>query len=209
MRLKSSVEELLKIAESDTEEEARIPEELAEVYSFLQAFKLTPGRHKVKTKYIYKLYRKWSVEPITHQTFTNKVTTFIKLRNGYFMLNKDVLKIYDLVEGKTTSKKRHKTINDMKKVKEFILEKRWSKGRFYYRDYIFLYLFQDWAGGYRINHQTFNKVMVKTMNTVRGHGKFKSFGIDTNLFKKDLTVEKVNQYIERYENDKEKRKSRK
>lgn len=87
-----SEEELLKSLES---EEEIIPQAANNVVAFLLFYNIEPGVFPVKSRVLYKLYTKYTKEPVPVQVFSLEVGNYIKNVTGYLHINKSAFKIAD------------------------------------------------------------------------------------------------------------------
>lgn len=87
-----SEEELLKSLES---EEEIIPQAANNVVAFLLFYNIEPGVFPVKSRVLYKLYTKYTKEPVPIQVFSLEVGNYIKNVTGYLHINKSAFKIAD------------------------------------------------------------------------------------------------------------------
>ena len=202
-----SIQELLDIAMNDGD----IPyaDGTIDVYSFLELYDIKPGHHKVTSRAIHALYKKWSKNPIEQRTFSLKLGLYLqRTKNNFFLINKDPLKyILPLLEKKSYVRSKFATIS-YKKMNFFFEQNKWEKGPYFQEAVVLYYIYAQWCKKNkvrRIPNVTFYKIMnMKFLSKKKGTGKYQrsSFGINQEY---TFTKRKI-LYIKKWHNGKTKSK---
>lgn len=81
-----SLEELIEIAKTPTKEKIKTQSFISEAHEFAIRYNIQPGEYKVKSQFIYEVYRKWK----NYKNYQSKVkffrdfgTMFDKTRDAY------------------------------------------------------------------------------------------------------------------------------
>lgn len=83
-----TLEELLKVAKEHSTTKIQAVDD---IHRFILTFKLKDGQHRVKTKFLYKAYKLWSVAPKSYKefclTFTGYFETHTYKGESTYLLN--------------------------------------------------------------------------------------------------------------------------
>lgn len=167
-----STEDLIKSLENaeDTQEELdkESSDLLSEVLMFISKFNIDKGEYEVNQRYIYRLYRCFSKNPVNSETFLKKFGLVYpyKSRTNFYFINKNILNILKLIED--TSKKDRfirskfnpKLVNT---AKSFLSSINVSSGEYWVESFILTELYND----YRIKYKK-PKYSSKVLTNVLG-----------------------------------------
>jgi hypothetical protein len=141
-------EELLKLLNEleDSDEEAEYSFD-STILSFVQSFKLQPGKDRILKKQLFRLYRLWNrgIHKLDQYNFTREITHYIPHKNDVFLVDKSLLQIADFVEK---TKKRTRDKYKSKKWREhftaFLEDTKLEEGTYYIELEIIYFLYQQW-----------------------------------------------------------------
>lgn len=132
------IERLLKVLE---EREDKRSEDQTDTYTFLEFYKIHPGKYKVKTSALYALYIQWSSEPIDKHQFSKQLGLYLDTRSDKYLINREPLK--QLLPLIITKKKNNK--KSYKNTHLFFMNMGWTKGNNFYPAFILYYLVKKWS----------------------------------------------------------------
>jgi hypothetical protein len=131
------IEELLAILDQETD---TISKDGTDAFTFLEFYNIKSGKHKVKRKALYKLYKQWSHEPIKSIEFTTKLSLYLDGDDYRWFINKDPLKqIIPLIKPKKSNPKSYRNTY------LFFTEMGWKKGPYFYPASTLFYMASEWA----------------------------------------------------------------
>jgi hypothetical protein len=146
-----STEELLNFLETaeDTQNYTRDHKDdlLSEILLFIGHFDIQYGEYKVHQKYVYKLYRAFSKNPVNSRTFLNTFTSiFPHKTNTFYYVNKDVINIIKIIDQYSTKRKIKNSINPklLNTVKTFLDHKDIKPGGYWVESFILTELYNDY-----------------------------------------------------------------
>jgi hypothetical protein len=152
-----STEELLNSLENAEEIESYNREHkddlLSEVLLFISHFDLQKGEYKIHQKYIYKLYRSFSKNPVNSPTFLNTFSSvFYHKSNTFFYVNKDIVNIIKLIDEFATKRKIKNSINPklLNAVKTFLKHKDIKPGGYWVESFILTELYNDYRKKFKL-----------------------------------------------------------
>src|SRR5271166_3142275 len=140
-------EELLKIINKAPETEQLYFRN--DVTDFISFYNIKSGKYKISTKLLYKLYVKWSENPISLIVFTKTLTDLFTYKmsgpNYFILLNKTSFKLKSILDSqyKVVNKTKQKSY---KKHFDLYLEKyNITKGTTYITNKILYNLYDKWT----------------------------------------------------------------
>ena len=141
-----TLEELLKQVEEATEARVTFQPDLDDVSSFLSIYNIKPGKHKVRSPFLYAFYKQWSKDPVGPHKFAARAKNFFENDRGYYFLDK---KAFDIVAkirelNKPTVDYR-KSTKIKKHIEYFFAANGVKKGDFYFPVSILYTLYRTWC----------------------------------------------------------------
>lgn len=145
------LEELLKLVTETPVDDAVAILELNDVVLFLSTYDITPGPNLVLHRLIYRLYRLWSKQPLTHQQFTQEMVKYLisyeKRDQWYYLINTAAFKLsakaYELLKAQTVNKTKSK--NYKRHFEAFLKFHGLTPGTLWLESYLIFYLYDLWA----------------------------------------------------------------
>lgn len=106
-----SAEELLKVLENSEIElnSVELPTDEARIVEFLERFNFKSGKHKVKSKLLYKLFTQYYPALSSCNAFTEIANNLLTYKNTVFYLNVEAKYVLSLLVKKTKPKSKLKT----------------------------------------------------------------------------------------------------
>lgn len=143
-----SDEELKKLLETakEAQDEKVIPI-YNDVLAFLNYFKIESGTFPVLIRLLYKLYHKWSKEPVSKVTFGAKILDHYVDLSGYIHINKNSLQVDNEVLQYYHTQRlvdKRKSPAYRKVLERFIKEFDLKEGTTWVEPYILFYLYDKW-----------------------------------------------------------------
>lgn len=211
------LDELLKLAESETYEEDT--QSKNDIVAFLSTFQIKPGPNIIRLQLLYELYSLWSKNPITKNRFGKELNKFLissahhtyRLNAAAFKLSK---KAYDLLQEKTCDKTKSKKYK--RHFEAFIKHYELKKGTFYLEWFVIHYLYDLWSNR-KTNHLgevQFQKFLALYFPMKQPPGSVQYFGVDRSIlrFLPQEHIEQIRlarkQYNEKRRKEKNKKKLR-
>lgn len=191
-----------------------IVEDSTDVVIFISQFNIQPGLKPISKKYLYKLYKGFSKDPIGQSSFTYIVNRYIESNQTHFYIDKTAFQVapelQKIVNNKTTSS--IKNSNNHKHFKYFLDKFQVKEGSYWLEGYILFSLYDCWT--YQIRKEKPIKKSIflqlceiffetKTIN------KTKYFQLDKSVMQyfSDKYLESVRSGHENYENGKKRKKT--
>jgi len=135
--------ELLEFLQEQNEEKSQYyVNETNDINDFLSVFGLKTGEHEVTGPRIYKLYQKWSQNPLDSRSFHYNLKLFIGFDKVY-LLNKDSNFFQKYCEIKKPDKTKKPL--SLKHFKTFMDKFQIKSGRFYIKDVVLYNLYDKWV----------------------------------------------------------------
>lgn len=101
--MKISIEDLLKIAESNEETLKEAPQKaINDVHRFILALKIKEGKNSVTGQILYKAYKSWSANPVHIKTFYHLFSEFFPSHPGskiYYLLNLTPVELLNKIDN--------------------------------------------------------------------------------------------------------------
>jgi hypothetical protein len=202
-----STEDLIKSLENaeDTQEELHQDSSnlLSEVLMFISKFNIDKGEYEVNQRYIYRLYRCFSRNPVNSEVFLKKFGLVYpyKSRANFYFINKNILNILKLIE-ETSKKDRFirskfnpKLVNNTKSFLKFL---NIQSGEYWVESFILTELYDDYRTQYKkpkYNSKILTKAFGLLLESVKtAHNGFVWFKINKKAL--DIFDEvRYNEYI--------------
>ncbi len=162
-----SIEELLKSLENEDLSNEAIEFKFDNpVASFVQAFKLEPGREKIPDKLLFLLFKNWyKGASFTQRSFNGQLDLYLPANKGthkYYAINRKILDLAKEVQllQKKHSRPRHKSKAWVKHFETFLSENGLEPGNVYIERDILYYIYNRWCDDSRkksgLSQRSFN-----------------------------------------------------
>lgn len=210
-KLPSNID-LKTLIEALKDETPEIVEDSTDVVTFISIFSIQTGSNPISKKFLYKLYKGYSSNPIVQSSFTMILNRYFESNRLYFFIDKPALKVTPHLQRivNTTSTAKSKTINHQKHFKNFMDRYEIKEGDYWLEGYILYSLYDSWTYQNRkqnpIKKNTFLQICevffeIKTINNT------KYFQIDKSITKylSDKYMESLRNGYKNYENGKKKK----
>jgi len=173
----NNIEDLLKIAEDDTQSKI-VSDKDDDILTFILEFDIKPGNETVSSRALYSLYQAWSKRAQTKANFTRKINEvlpeadegFYKIQKSFLEINSKKLNLLAKKRPKITKRSINRRLFDT-----FLKEKKFEPGTFWIEDVVFYKIYVRWAYVRRIKNpmseelfKQFCKVYFEEKVDVRG-----------------------------------------
>jgi hypothetical protein len=186
-----------------------------DIVSFLSFYDIQLGEDKVTLRMLFHLYKLWSKNPVSRETFAKQMGIYIgKSIRGYYFINKGTLKLteeaFRLVNEQTVNKA--KSVPWRRHYEDFLTHHSITTGKYYIESYILFMLYKEYivtTDRKALSYVQFNnlsKVYFKDCKQ-NDHGVY-LFGIN-EVFAEVRLNELRMKHKQKYEEKENKKKSRK
>lgn len=187
-----SIEELLSLLEKAPKSDATSSEYFGEdlelkddVLNFSSVFKIEAGDRPIKADLVYRIYKNWSRNPVTRNSFTNKLGEFLPKDGKYYLLKHNIFQLTKLTKTllEQRQKKTKRRIN-REYFQSFFDHYSIKDGKLYIEGYILYYLYQEWCDKFKrkyfYKHQPFLLALKVFLNT-RNSRSITFFRVDQSI----------------------------
>jgi len=186
-----------------------------DIVSFLSFYEIQLGEDKVRFKMLYHLYKLWSKDPVSKETFARQMSMYLGISHrGYYSINKGTLRLteeaFKLVNEQTVNKA--KSVPWRQHYESFLSYYQISPGKYYIESYILFVIYKEYiitTDRKALSYRQFNnlsKVYFKDCKQ-NDHGVY-LFGIN-EVFEEERLNNLRMKHKQKYEKKTNKKKQRK
>jgi len=121
-------------------------EDTSDVNTFIAQFNILPGSYPISKAYLYKLYKGWSKNPISRNSFTIHLNRYFISSQYKFCIDKPALNISPELQKLLAPKRKYtKNPNNHKHFKYFLDKYNIKEGNYWIEGYILFSLYDSWT----------------------------------------------------------------
>ncbi len=118
-----------------------------DIVSFLSFYEIKPGQDKVRFAMLFHLYKLWSKDPVSKETFAKQLSIYMgKSERGYYSINLGTLRLteeaFRLVNEQTVNKA--KSVPWRRHYEDFLTHHSITTGKYYIESYILFMLYKEY-----------------------------------------------------------------
>lgn len=118
-----------------------------DIVSFLSFYEIQLGKDKVRFKMLYHLYKLWSKDPVSKETFARQMAMYLgDSKAGYYSINKGTLRLteeaFKLVNEQTVNKA--KSVPWRQHYEAFLHFYKITPGKYYLESHILFSIYKDY-----------------------------------------------------------------
>lgn len=146
----ATVEELIKLAESPTNADTEIYNYPSDILQFLSEYNIKSGEERVPNSFLYRLYKKWSENPLSQRSFSNHLVDIFQFtRYGpyYAMhINKSAITLKEEAYKYLKRVDKTKSSKTSAHFKKYLEKYSIKKGGLFIKDTVLYSLYDKWCG---------------------------------------------------------------